>query len=154
MSQIIVFLLLGIGAGGLIAGIGMGVVLSYRGAGVINLATGAIAMLAGYFFWSIRTGKFATIPAVPAVVLTLIFAVIVGVYRWTRIGLGARAAGENEGHAMFTRLSPNWLPLANTMPPSLLMGITGLLGRLLPVVASYVGQRAPEQGNVVAGIGA
>jgi branched-chain amino acid transport system permease protein len=79
VSQVIVFLLLGIGSGGLIAGIGMGVVLSYRGAGVINLATGAVAMLAGYFFWAIRLGKFATIPAVPAVILTLIFAVVVGV---------------------------------------------------------------------------
>jgi branched-chain amino acid transport system permease protein len=189
VSQIIVFLLLGIGAGGLIAGVGMGVVLSYRGAGVINLATGAVAMLAGYFFWSIRTGKFATIPAVPAVILTLIFAVVVGVlfdllvirpqrtatplafgesaqpqpvilpstnltifnepipvynfiiggvmlvimaglvalYRWTRFGLGTRAAAENEAHAMFMGLSPNWLSLANTVLMTLLMGVTGLL---------------------------
>jgi branched-chain amino acid transport system permease protein len=208
VSQVIVFLLLGIGAGGLIAGIGMGVVLSYRGAGVINLATGAIAMLAGYFFWSIRTGKFATVPAVPAVILTLIFAVVVGVlfdllvvrpqrtatplakliatlgallileafvvvtfgqsaqpqpvilpsenatvfgepipvynfviggimlvimvglvalYRWTRFGLGTRAAAENEAHAMFMGLSPNWLSLANTVLMTLLMGVTGLL---------------------------
>ncbi len=37
----------------------MGVVLSYRGAGVISLATGAAAMLAGYFFRAIRLGKFA-----------------------------------------------------------------------------------------------
>src|SRR5215471_4970616 len=79
VSQVIVFLLLGIGSGGLIAGIGMGVVLSYRGAGVINLAAGAVAMLAGFFFWSIRLGKFATIPTVPAVILTLLFAAVVGV---------------------------------------------------------------------------
>jgi branched-chain amino acid transport system permease protein len=208
VSQVIVFLLLGIGSGGLIAGIGMGVVLSYRGAGVINLATGAVAMLAGYFFWAIRLGKFATIPAVPAVILTLIFAVMVGVlfdllvirpqrtatplakliatlgallicqafivitfgqsaqpqpvilpspnvilfrdpvpvynfiiggvmllimvalaalYRWTRFGLGTRAAAENEAHAMFMGLSPNWLSLANTVLMALVMGITGLL---------------------------
>jgi hypothetical protein len=57
----------------------MGVVLSYRGAGVINLAAGAIAMLAGFFFWSIRLGEFATIPAVPAAILTLVFAAILGV---------------------------------------------------------------------------
>jgi branched-chain amino acid transport system permease protein len=208
VSQVIVFLLLGIGSGGLIAGIGMGVVLSYRGAGVINLATGAVAMLAGYFFWAIRLGKFATIPAVPAVILTIIFAAIVGVlfdflvirpqrtatplakliatlgallifqafivitfgqaaqpqpvilpsqnvilfrdpvpvynfiigavmlvimaglaalYRWTRFGLGTRAAAENEAHAMFMGLSPNWLSLANTVLMSLVMGVTGLL---------------------------
>ncbi|HYK68640.1 MAG TPA: ABC transporter permease [Streptosporangiaceae bacterium] len=208
MSQVIVFLLLGIGSGGLIAGIGMGVVLSYRGAGVINLATGAVAMLAGYFFWAVRLGKFASIPAVPAAILTLIFAAIVGVlfdllvirpqrtatplakliatlgallifqafivitfgqsaqpqpvilpsqnvilfgdpvpvynfiiggamlvimaglaalYRWTRFGLGTRAAAENEAHAMFMGLSPNWLSLSNTVLMSLVMGVTGLL---------------------------
>jgi branched-chain amino acid transport system permease protein len=79
VSEAIAFLLLGIGSGGLIAGVGMGVVLSYRGAGVINLAVGAIAMLAGYFFWSIRSGEFASIPTVPAVILTLLFAAIIGV---------------------------------------------------------------------------
>jgi branched-chain amino acid transport system permease protein len=208
VSQVIVFLVLGIGSGGLIAGIGMGVVLSYRGAGVINLATGAVAMLAGYFFWAIRLGKFATIPAVPAVILTIIFAAVVGVlfdllvirpqrtatplakliatlgallifqafivitfgqsaqpqpvilptqnvvifgdpvpvynfiiggvmlvimggltalYRWTRFGLGTRAAAENEAHAMFMGLSPNWLSLANTVLMAVVMGITGLV---------------------------
>lgn len=79
MSEVVAFLLLGIGSGGLIAGLGMGVVLSYRGAGVINLAAGAIAMLAGFFYWSIRLGKFAMIPSVPAVILTLVFAAAVGV---------------------------------------------------------------------------
>ena len=208
MSEVIAFLLLGIGSGGLIAGIGMGVVLSYRGAGVINLACGAIAMLAGYFFWAIRLGEFATIPTVPAVILTLVFAAILGVlfeylvvrpqrtatplakliaalgvllacqaavviafgqasrpqpsilpsknliiggapvalynfiiggillivavgfmalYRWTRFGLSTRAAAENEAHAMFYGLSPDWLSLANTLLMSLLMGVVGLL---------------------------
>ncbi|MGB6455119.1 MAG: ABC transporter permease [Streptosporangiaceae bacterium] len=79
MAEVVAFLLLGIGSGGVISGIGMGVVLSYRGAGVINLAAGAIAMLAGFFFWAIRLGQFATLPTVPAVILTLLFAAIVGV---------------------------------------------------------------------------
>src|SRR5215831_7655600 len=79
MSEVVAFVLLGLGSGGLISGLGMGVVLSYRGAGVINLAAGAVAMLAGFFFWSIRLGKFATIPTVPAVILTLLFAAVVGV---------------------------------------------------------------------------
>jgi branched-chain amino acid transport system permease protein len=79
VSEVLAFVVLGVGSGGLIAGLGMGVVLSYRGAGVINLAAGAIAMLAGFFFWSIRLGKFAAIPAVPAVILTLLFTSVVGV---------------------------------------------------------------------------
>jgi branched-chain amino acid transport system permease protein len=79
VSEFLAFVVLGIGSGGLIAGLGMGVVLSYRGAGVINLAAGAIAMLAGFFFWSIRLGKFAALPAVLAVIVTLLFAAAVGV---------------------------------------------------------------------------
>ena len=38
IDQILLFSLLGLGTGALIAGIGLGVVLSYRGSGVINLA--------------------------------------------------------------------------------------------------------------------
>ncbi len=79
MAVVVAFLLLGIGSGGLISGIGIGVVLSYRGAGVINLAAGAIAMLAGFFFWAIRLGEFASLPTAPAVILTLLFAAFVGV---------------------------------------------------------------------------
>jgi branched-chain amino acid transport system permease protein len=208
VSEVIAFLLLGIGSGGLIAGVGMGVVLSYRGAGVINLAVGAIAMLAGYFFWSITTGEFATVPTVLAVIMTLIFAALVGaafellvvrpqrtatplakliaalgvllalqaavilafgqaarpqptilptqnliiagapvavynfviggillviaagfvaLYRRSRFGLATRAAAENEAHAMFMGLSPNWLSLMNTVMMSVLMGVVGLL---------------------------
>jgi branched-chain amino acid transport system permease protein len=80
MSEIVAFLLLGVGSGALISGVGMGVVLSYRGAGVINLAVGAIAMIAGFFFWFIRSGEFGFIVAlVPAVVATLLFAAGLGV---------------------------------------------------------------------------
>ena len=55
-KQIVLFAILGLGAGSLIAGIAIGIVLSYRGSGIINLSTGAIAMLAGYCYWSLRTG--------------------------------------------------------------------------------------------------
>src|SRR6202008_2437510 len=54
MDQIILFALLGLGTGALIAGIGLGVVLTYRGSGVINVATGAVAVAAGYAFYSLR----------------------------------------------------------------------------------------------------
>ncbi len=73
MSQIILFALLGLGPGALIASVGLGVVLSYRGSGVINLSMGAMVMLAGYLFWAFRTGyfgiSFATAFALP---LTLV----------------------------------------------------------------------------------
>jgi branched-chain amino acid transport system permease protein len=208
VSEAIAFILLGIGSGGLISGVGLGVVLSYRGAGVINLAVGAIAMLCGFFYWAIRLGEFATIPTIPAVILTLLFAAILGVlfellvvrpqrtatplakliaalgvlialqaavvlafgeasrpqpsilpsqnviiggapvavynfviggillvitiglsalYRWTRFGIATRAAAENEAHAMFYGLSPDWLSMANTVMMAVLMGVVGLL---------------------------
>src|SRR4051812_3363235 len=55
-QQIVLFAILGLGAGSLIAGIAVGIVLFYRGTGIINLSTGAIAMLAGYCYWMLKTG--------------------------------------------------------------------------------------------------
>src|SRR5436190_3373792 len=80
IDQILLFALFGLGTGALIAGIALGVVLFYRGSGVINLATGAIAMVAGYTFWSLRTGIFgANLPTAPALVITFVFIAAVGV---------------------------------------------------------------------------
>ena len=56
IQQIWQFALLGLGIGALIAGIALAVVLFYRGSGVINLASGGIAMFAGYTYWALRTG--------------------------------------------------------------------------------------------------
>jgi branched-chain amino acid transport system permease protein len=79
-DQVLLFALFGLGTGALIAGIAMGVVLFYRGSGVINLATGAIAMLAGYSFWSQRTGTFGIdVPTAPALAITFVFITGVGV---------------------------------------------------------------------------
>lgn len=58
MSQILLFVLLGLGPGALIAGLALGVVLNFRGSGVINLAVGAIAMFAAYVFFGLRTGGY------------------------------------------------------------------------------------------------
>src|SRR5436190_10887247 len=77
--QLILQAILGLGAGSLIAGIAIGVVLTYRGSGIINLATGAVAMLAGYAYWSLRTGTYGTnVATAPALVITLLFLVGLG----------------------------------------------------------------------------
>ena len=68
-TQLLLFAILGLGAGSLIAGIALGVVLTYRGSGIINLATGAIAMLAGYSYWALRSGEFGGWHAPTAVAL-------------------------------------------------------------------------------------
>jgi branched-chain amino acid transport system permease protein len=78
VQQILLFILLGLGSGALISGIALAVVLSYRGSGIINLSTGAIAMLGGYAFWALNSGKLATLPTGLAVPLALLFVLVVG----------------------------------------------------------------------------
>jgi len=74
VDQVILFALLGLGTGALIAGIGLGVVLTYRGSGVINVATGAVAMAAGYAFYSLRT----VVDTPVALIGTLAFTIALG----------------------------------------------------------------------------
>jgi len=62
----------------------------YRGAGVINLAAGAVAMVSGYTFWSLRGGSSAIgglagasrgafdLPIVAALALTLLASIGMG----------------------------------------------------------------------------
>jgi len=78
VQQILLFILLGLGSGALIAGIALAVVLTYRGSGIINLSTGAIAMLGGYAFWALNAGKLATLPTAVALPLSLLFVLAVG----------------------------------------------------------------------------
>jgi branched-chain amino acid transport system permease protein len=78
-KQIVLFAILGLGSGALIAGIALGIVLFYRGSGIINLSTGAIAMLAGYSYWSLKTGEFGVhMATAPALILTAVFLLAVG----------------------------------------------------------------------------
>jgi branched-chain amino acid transport system permease protein len=80
MQDVILYGALGLGAGALIASIALGVVLIYRGSGVINVATGAIAMVAAYIFWAFRTGYFGFhLSTTPAFVLTLACMAVFGV---------------------------------------------------------------------------
>jgi branched-chain amino acid transport system permease protein len=79
VQQILLFILLGLGSGGLIAAIALGVVVTYRGSGIINLATGGVAMLAGYAFWSLRTDVLGVrLPTAPALAISLLFVMAVG----------------------------------------------------------------------------
>src|SRR6185312_7717500 len=80
MKETLLFLLLGLGTGATIAAIAVGIVITYRGSGYINLAAGAIAMLAGFSFWALRTGELGFSVGTPlAVALTYVFVVAVGV---------------------------------------------------------------------------
>jgi len=80
MQQLLLFVLLGLGSGALIAGIALAVVLTYRGSGIINLATGSIAMLSGYCYWALKTGEVGSgMSTGPALVLTFVYTILVGV---------------------------------------------------------------------------
>ena len=78
-EQIALFAILGLGAGSLVAGVALGIVVSYRGSGIINLATGAVAMVAGYAYWSLKTGSYGVdVPTVPALVITFLVVLAMG----------------------------------------------------------------------------
>jgi branched-chain amino acid transport system permease protein len=78
VDQVILFILLGLGSGALIAGIAVGVVVIYRGSGIINLAIGGYAMLAGYAFWALNTGQLGfTLAKAPALIVALVFLLLV-----------------------------------------------------------------------------
>ena len=80
MHQLILFALLGIGTGALTAGLAIGLVATYRGSGVINLAIGAVAMVAGYAYWAVRTGDIGPgLGAAPSFVIAILVAVALGV---------------------------------------------------------------------------
>jgi branched-chain amino acid transport system permease protein len=80
VDQLVLFALLGLGTGALIAGIAISLVLTYRGAGVINLAAGATAMVVGFAFWSLKNGNYGIhFATVPAMVITVVVAILYGV---------------------------------------------------------------------------
>jgi branched-chain amino acid transport system permease protein len=79
MDQIVLFALLGLGTGAVISGLALGVVLTYRGSGIINLATGAVAMVSGYSFWSLQSDFYGfTLGMWPALVVTLFVSAFLG----------------------------------------------------------------------------
>ena len=80
MNEILLFLLLGLGTGATIAAIAVGIVVTYRGSGFINLAAGAIAMLAGFSFWALRTEELGFTLSTPlAVVFSYAFVLVASV---------------------------------------------------------------------------
>jgi branched-chain amino acid transport system permease protein len=78
VEEILLFIVLGLGSGALISGISLGVVLTYRGSGIINLSVGAMAMLGGYAFWALTSGKIASLPSAAAMPIALLFVLLCG----------------------------------------------------------------------------
>jgi branched-chain amino acid transport system permease protein len=88
MEQLILFAVLGLGSGAMIAAIGCSVVLTFRGSGVVNLAAGAVAMIIAYVYSSLRSEgvlflsvlriSHDGIPFVPAMLISLVVAALLG----------------------------------------------------------------------------
>lgn len=87
MGQLILFILLGVGPGALIAALALSVVITYRGSGTINFAAGAMATLGAYLFYGLRTGgylffsglKFASsLPTAPAFLISVAVCCLLG----------------------------------------------------------------------------
>ena len=95
MGSYILFALLGLGSGAVYTLLGLGLVLKYRSAGVVDFAHGAIAMYCAYVFIELRSNGQLVFPWIvvkhsftvasstgmglaPAVVITLVYAVVLG----------------------------------------------------------------------------
>src|SRR3954447_11447166 len=92
MQQVLLFAVLGLGTGALIAGLALSLVATFRGSGTINVAAGAVAMLGAYVFYGLRVGGYLlfspiriaggaglVMPVLPAVLITLAVCALFGV---------------------------------------------------------------------------
>ena len=67
MSDYVFYLLLGSGAGAIIAAFGLGLVVTYQGSGVVNFAYGGLAMWVAYVYADLRGGAYPLpVPGLPA----------------------------------------------------------------------------------------
>jgi branched-chain amino acid transport system permease protein len=57
--------MLGLGAGSLIAAIALSITLNYQGSGVVNFSAGAMAMYGGYIYYGLRTDGQLFLPPIP-----------------------------------------------------------------------------------------
>ncbi len=79
MQNILLFAVLGLGEGALIAALAMSVVVFYRGSGTVNLSMGAIAMVGSYLYYSVDNGALGFRPPWwAAFIIVLIFVAILG----------------------------------------------------------------------------
>ncbi len=80
MQNILLFAVLGLGEGALIAALAMSVVVFYRGSGTVNLSMGAMAMVGSYLYYSVDSSGALGFrpPWWLAFIIVLIFVAILG----------------------------------------------------------------------------
>jgi ABC-type branched-subunit amino acid transport system permease subunit len=106
MTQLTIFIVLGLGAGAITALLSVGLVAEHQASGVVNIAHGAMAMFCAYCFTELRATGSLVFPVVllphriaiasdglataPAIVITLVYGaglglvVYLGIFRWLR----------------------------------------------------------------------
>ena len=106
MSDLVLFVMLGLGAGAFIALLSVGVVAEYMASGVVNFAHGAVAMFSAYCFTTLRSKGELVLPTViiphrvrlaggglqtaPAMAIALAYGALLGavlylaIFRWLR----------------------------------------------------------------------
>src|ERR1700761_6787961 len=107
MSSWVLFLLLGLGSGAVYGMLALGLVLKYRSAGVVDFGHGAVAMFIAYVYLGLRgegTLQFpwviipheidlgSPLSTVPAILLSLVYAAILGLVLYWLIYRPLRAA--------------------------------------------------------------
>lgn len=65
MSEILLFLILGLGTGTMLAGIGLSIVVTFRSSGVVNFSAGAMAMVSAYTYSGLRADGTMIVPPLP-----------------------------------------------------------------------------------------
>jgi len=142
-QQLLLFAILGLGSGALIAGIALGIVLMYRGSGIINIATGAIAMVGGYSYWSLKTGIYGGWEAstAAALAITLVVLLVLGVvieflaFRPLRTGSPLAKLAASLGVLLVAQASVSLAFGIDTkpQPPVLPRGTVSVFGSAVPV---------------------
>lgn len=128
MTDVILFAILGLGTGALIAGVAVAVVLTYRGSGVINLATGAVAMTAGYGFWALRSG-------IPELQLPTPLAVLGALLAAVALSVGVQATV--------------FRPLRKSSPLAKIVASLGVLIALQAAAVLIFGQPSKQSPNIL-----
>jgi branched-chain amino acid transport system permease protein len=141
-QQLLLFAILGLGSGSLIAGIALGIVLMYRGSGIINIATGAIAMVGGYSYWSLKTGIYGwDASTAAALAITFVVLLVLGVvieflaFRPLRTGSPLAKLAASLGVLLVAQASVSLAFGIDTkpQPPVLPRGTVTVFGSTVPV---------------------
>jgi len=128
------FLLLGLGSGAVFAALAVALVVTYRSSGVVNFGTGALALLAAYFYAFLRKGELLipipgfdrSVPIggdpgmIPSILITLVISALFGVLLYLVV----------------------FRPLRNAAPVAKAVASIGVLLIIQAAIAAQVGTQA------------